>query len=545
MAATSVNLDALIPREDFETASSETATNPSNLGNTMRVTDLGPDSLWYNVLRKPDFQRETANWTPEKIAELVSSFLEGDLIPAVILWRSPTTGNLFVIDGAHRVSALIAWLHDDYGDGVVSRRFFEDSIPSEQLKAASATRALIAERVGSYADLTMALRNPDRTSKERLNLARNMTAFALTVQWVLGGAEKAETSFFKINQQAALINNIELDMIKARRKPNAVAARAFIRAGTGHKYWSTFDDATKSEIESIAKEVYDLIFTPDLDTQIRTSDLPAAGRGYSADSIQMLFELVNFVNELSPDMWRQASLSKRSSTKNAARRPLEDDIDGQSTITFMRRVKRATSRVVGKHPGSLGLHPAVYFYSATGRFQASAFLAAIAFTRELEESRAFDKFTRVRMDFEEFLVEHQYFLNQIVQRFGSFMRSVPTIMSLYRAIFQALLEGRPRNDIFLQLTAERPYLKGMTEEDRSHRRNFSANTKNATVLRNVLGSAPRCGICGARVNLRSMTIDHVERREDGGSGTEENAQLSHPYCNSGYKEGLHAARMKD
>jgi hypothetical protein len=209
-------------------------------------------------------------------------------------------GNLFVIDGAHRISALIAWLHDDYGDRVVSRRFFDDNIPSEQIKAAGATRSLIAERVGSYADLTLALRNPDRTSKERLSLARNMTAVAVTVQWVYGGAEKAETSFFKINQQAALIDDIELDMIKARRKPNALAARAFIRAGTGHKYWSTFDGPIKTEIESTAKEVYDLIFKPDLDTQIRTADLPVAGRGYSADSVQMVFELVNFVNELSP-----------------------------------------------------------------------------------------------------------------------------------------------------------------------------------------------------------------------------------------------------
>ena len=97
MTSNPVNLDTLIPREDFETAFAEMATQPSNLGDKMRITDLSPGSLWYTVLRKPDFQRETANWSPERIAELVSSFLEGDLIPAVILWRSTTSGNLFVI----------------------------------------------------------------------------------------------------------------------------------------------------------------------------------------------------------------------------------------------------------------------------------------------------------------------------------------------------------------------------------------------------------------------------------------------------------------
>jgi hypothetical protein len=544
MAATLVNLDALVPREDFETVSIEMATQPSSLGDKMRTADLAPGSLWYTVMRKPDFQRETANWTPEKIAELVICFLEGDLIPAVILWRSPISGNLFVIDGAHRISALIAWVHDDYGDRSASMKFFDSNIPQEQIKAAAATRTLINERVGSYADLSLALLNSDTAPRGPLKLARNMSAFAVSVQWVLGGAEKAETSFFKINQQAALIDDTELDMIKARRKPNALAARAFIRAGTGHKYWSTFDDSARAEIEETAKEVYNLIFKPDLDSQIRTSDLPVAGRGYSADSIQMVFELVNFVNELVPEMWRQNPPSRKRRAGNPAREALSDDTDGQATIKCMRRVKRATVRIVGKDPGSLGLHPAVYFYSATGRFQAAAFLAAVAFTKELEDSHAFGKFTSVRADFEEFLVNHQYFLNQIVQRFGSFMRSVPTILSMYRTSFHELLEGRREDEIFSLLTKERPYLRGVTEEDKNHRRNFSANTKNAVILQGVLSSAPLCGICRARLNLRSATIDHIQRREDGGSGVSSNAQLSHPYCNSGYKESMHAAQVR-
>ena len=43
---------------------------------------------------------------------LIESFLDGELIPAVILWQSAT--HIFVIDGGHRLSALLAWAHDDY-----------------------------------------------------------------------------------------------------------------------------------------------------------------------------------------------------------------------------------------------------------------------------------------------------------------------------------------------------------------------------------------------------------------------------------------------
>src|SRR5687768_7987556 len=104
------NLDALIRREDFEITSE--ALQHSSLTVTLRASDLEDKSFLYQVLRKPDFQRETSNWDPEKVSDLIQSFLEGDLIPSVILWRSPA-GNIFVIDGAHRLSALIAWVHDD------------------------------------------------------------------------------------------------------------------------------------------------------------------------------------------------------------------------------------------------------------------------------------------------------------------------------------------------------------------------------------------------------------------------------------------------
>jgi len=539
-----VNMDALIPREDFEAATSEPATQPSILGTNMRITDLGQDSLMYNVLRKPDFQRETANWTPQKVAELVRSFLEGDLIPSVILWRSPISGNIFVIDGAHRLSALIAWVHDDYGDKHTSIRFFDGVIPNEQQRAAEATRKLIAESVGSYQELNLSLRNSDTAPKERIRLARNLSAFAINLQWVVGGADKAESSFFRINQQATPIDPTELDLIKARHKPNALAARAFIRAGTGHKYWSTFDEQVQLEIESVAKDVYDLIFKPDLDPAIRSVDLPVAGRGYSADSVKMVFELVNFVNKLQPDMWRDEPVSRRRRSGQPPIPTLTDDEDGTETVRFMRAVRRAAGKIAGNEPASLGLHPAVYFYSATGRFQPAAFLAAVAFIQGLADLRQLDKFTAMRADFEEFLVSYKYFLNQIVRAYGSMQRSVPPILVMYQTVFAALSEGLPTEAVIERLQEQnslRSPIKVVTSDDRTHGRNFSAETKNFLLLKAALDAAPSCQICRARLHLRFMTVDHKIRKADGGTGDPGNAQLTHPYCNSGYKEGKHAA----
>ncbi|GHH44039.1 GmrSD restriction endonuclease domain-containing protein [Lentzea cavernae] len=536
-----VNLDALIPREDFESVSPDVITQTSGLMANLGVKDLTPDAFMYNVLRKPDFQRETANWTPEKVAALVQSFLEGDLIPAIILWRSPKSGNIFAIDGAHRLSALVAWVHDDYGDKYQSLKFFDGIIPDDQKKAAKATRDLIQSKVGSFADLKLALQNSDTASKEQLRLARNLSAFALQLQWVNGESEKAETSFYRINQEATPIDPTELDIIKARRKPNAMAARAFIRAGTGHKYWSSFNESVQNTIQELAEDVYNLLFKPTLDLSIRSSDLPVAGKGYSADSLKMVFELVNFVNGLQPESWRHED--KKPRRPKAAAQPtgevLSDDPNGTTTTNFMRAVKRAAERIAGNSPGSLGLHPAVYFYSATGRFQPAAFLAAVAFTQELNEKRHLPKFTEHRKDFEDFLVKYKHFVNQIVQAYGSLQRSVPSILQFYRIALASTTNGLSEQEVIQTLQASstpRLPVKIITEEDRKHGRNFSGETKNSVALKTALDSAPTCPICKARLHLRAMTVDHIVRREDGGGGNPSNAQITHPYCNSGYKE---------
>src|ERR1700688_1904579 len=89
-------------------------------------------------LRKPDFQRETAQWTPAKVGDLIRSFLDADLIPAIILWRAGAS--IFVIDGAHRLSAMLAWILDDYGDRKRSIDHAGGYVTEEQKRVAERTR---------------------------------------------------------------------------------------------------------------------------------------------------------------------------------------------------------------------------------------------------------------------------------------------------------------------------------------------------------------------------------------------------------------------
>lgn len=132
-----VNLDALIPRDDF------TTTTYSDMSSDGQFDNIGIIGLSGNIilpfLRKPDFQRETSEWDKKNICELLDSLISHDLIPSIILWRS-NTGYYFILDGAHRLSALIAWYKDDYGDGEISRKYYNDDISIAQKEAHNITR---------------------------------------------------------------------------------------------------------------------------------------------------------------------------------------------------------------------------------------------------------------------------------------------------------------------------------------------------------------------------------------------------------------------
>jgi hypothetical protein len=103
----------MIRRSDFATASRSPAQSSERFDKIALKDLIGEGAFVARLLRKPDFQRETTQWKPAQIAMLIESFLDGELIPAVILWQS--SSSIFVIDGGHRLSALLAWVHDDYG----------------------------------------------------------------------------------------------------------------------------------------------------------------------------------------------------------------------------------------------------------------------------------------------------------------------------------------------------------------------------------------------------------------------------------------------
>jgi hypothetical protein len=513
-----VNLDAMIRRADLASPGEAGEDVPA-----LSVPQLERTGFLYPALRKPDFQRETAHWSPEQVADLIGTFARRDLIPAVILWRAGQ--NVFVIDGAHRLSALIAWVHDDYGDKEVSRKMFQD-IPDEQIAAAEKTRSLVGDAVGSYRDHKLALEYPDKVKPDIAERAGRIGWQNIPAQWIqTHDHDRAEKSFFRINQGGTKIDPTERRIINARLSATALASRAILRGGSGHDYWDKFDKPTQERIEALGKEVHNLLFDPTLTLPIKTLDVPIAGQGYGPHVLPLVFDLVNLVNDVAV-----ADSSNKRITKEES---FVKDTDGTKTVEYLISTREMVRRICSTYPSSLGLHPALYFYSPSGVFQTGALLAFITLFKDWDTNK-FKSFTVARSKFEEFLLTHRG-ITEAVRKLGSGARSRPRILALYRTIFSNIEGGKTpqelhnilaENSDFAFLVVEPP------EKASSPGKSFNREVKGGAFLQGALHIAPKCPTCAGLLHRNGMQTGHREHKRLGGSDSLANAQIQHPFCNS-------------
>lgn len=519
--AARVNLDALVRREDFDETVAESRA-PGTRKDKLGVNDLVKGEFFFGALRKPDFQRETSEWDAPKILSLIESFVSGDLIPAVILWQSKS--NLtFIIDGSHRLSALASWINDDYGDGEISKALYDGIIPEEQMDIGAGVRVLINKKIGSYKDHKLAIQYPEKVLPEIVARSKALGTISIQLQWVEGDSKNAELSFRKINEQGVPINPTEKKILNARSKPIGYAARAIIKAGQGHNYWQRFQTETQTQLKALTREVNELLFCPKLKNPIKTLDLPLAGKLFSAQALPITWDFIRIVNPLD---------------KIDA-----DDSDGSRTLNFLTNCKRAAQRINSDHSSSLGLHPVVYLYSESGRHKPASFYAITDLILDFEKTDKFVEFLRVRREFESLLLESDHIIQQIVRKYRSALSSYDSIKEFYLTCILKLGEQKEGQLVIDEITTMKDFsflTKPTVELPSNEDRDFSRAVKSRTFIKMALLGAPKCAICGGFVHTSSVSIDHITDKKHGGDASSQNAQVTHPYCNSA-KEKLAAA----
>lgn len=511
--AEKLNLDALIPRADLAIVNTDTRGKRKD---TISAMDLQTDAFFFLNLNKPDFQRETTEWDIKKACDFVKSFLTGELIPAIILWQGQS-GNIYVIDGAHRLSSLIAWINDDYGDGVITRKFFNNNITDEQKAIATKMRALIEKEIGAYRLFVNALKSPESYDSPTVQIARNLSSLAIQLQWVEGDVSSAERSFFNINQKASPINKTEMKLIENRKKPVGIAARAIMSSGFGHKYWSSFAANIQEEIERIASEIYEIMFLPKLQTPIKTTDVPMCGK-HNNGALPIIYDFLEIC------------------IKNQHK--YKDDEDGSSTVACLKQARKIARLINSNHESSLGLHPLLYFYSLNGSFRVAAFYAVTMLVKELDEENKKHLIVKYRESFEEIYQQSANIMQFIIRKARGAKKGIAPVKNFLIAILKTLEKGAAKSVVLEEIMKlaefkDLPLASSFSFDDEEV--DFSSSKKSEIFIRSSIPSINKCAICNGYLHTNSISIDHIQRKKDGGLASIDNGQLSHPYCNTGYK----------
>jgi hypothetical protein len=249
----------------------------------LRYDDIRRDE-WFSLIRKPDFQRETNAWTPEDCAEFLDSVVYGRIIPSIILWRSIENSFTFVLDGAHRLSVIRAWMIDDWGDRAGEYYTRRDTTLIKE--AAERTRLLVKQKIGLFQDFKKAwlehteISNQGKAPKQVMQprhyiqadfYARVMGSLqTLSIQWERGDYKSAEQSFLRINRRGQVLDPWEANFIEYRGGSYARSIMCIANGGESGHYWPQPLEEEASEtlivklknFDTKASTIHKLLFVP-------------------------------------------------------------------------------------------------------------------------------------------------------------------------------------------------------------------------------------------------------------------------------------------
>ncbi|WP_240689296.1 DUF262 domain-containing protein [Ammoniphilus sp. YIM 78166] len=405
------NLEHLIPRSNVED-NNNSSISQSDRRSSFNLTELEKGQFFYEQLRKPIFQRDTNQWTVERLEKLILTFLDDGLIPAIILWED-LDGSIYVIDGAHRISSLIAWVNSDYG----KENELNDSNHT-------AIEEYINNKIGSYEEIKRS--RDEKYKAEKQIIAKR----SIAVQWVTGDYSKVKESFIRINEQGVVITEDEKELIENDQLPTSILSRAILGHGLGQ--------ISNSQNEK-TKEIFNRFFKPFLSYEL--NNYPLAGSINEDFVISKIYNVVKIIDN-------------------------GEKLD----------VLSLTDKVLGllKYVQDyLNISQKIYFYGATKKHKTNSFYGFIRFSLLLNEDENLNRlFIENRKIFEEYLVENEGHIQVIARKKRQAKRAYEEIAKYYQYLLLACTSNN-----FEEIESEFSYLdfgkrKYLTKKEQNIRENY-------------------------------------------------------------------------
>ncbi|MCY9380242.1 DUF262 domain-containing protein [Bacillus inaquosorum] len=406
------NLEHLIPRSDIDETENTQNISQSDRRSSFNLTDLEKEQFFYQQLKKPIFQRDTNQWTVERVEKLINTFLDDGLIPAIILWED-SEGNIYIIDGAHRISSLIAWVNSDYG----KENEMNDS--NHQV-----IEEYINKKIGNYSEIKKS------TDSKYKQIKQIIAKRSIAVQWVTGDYDKVKESFIRINEQGVIITQDEKELIENDQLPISKLSRAILAHGLGQ--------LSKNQNE-VTEKLFNRFFNPSLSHQL--NNYPLCG---SLNEDLVISKVYNAIKIL--DNGEKLDLES-----------LQDKVN--NVLSFIQ--------------DELNISQKVYFYGATKHFKTNSFYGFIRFSLYLmEDIKLTESYIKNRRKFEEYLVNNERHIQTIARKKRHAKKAYEEVGSYYKLLLTSC-----GNDDFTELQARYNYInfdedKYRTSKEKTIKKNY-------------------------------------------------------------------------
>jgi len=562
----SVYLDHHIKRENlrYKRPVQEITLGDESQQPTLRLIDLIRTDIHYiftKYLRKPDFQRATWSWTPEDCVSLLESVTNYQVVPSVILWKSPDNDLYYILDGGHRISVVLAWMKDDWGESQLEN--IEDPQQKTEIRAsASRVRQLVQMRIGAYKDFEAAeaemkhlLENDVegiRSQMGEVKFARAKFCSSLLkgdisfdILWVKGDYQIAEKSFLKINKSGQKLSDWETTLVENRNSSFARAVMSIASSDTAPHYWplqapegndqEMYEKFIATIVDNV-KYIQSVLFHPPHNRPIKSLAQPffvatTEKKPYYVAELLTYFESFR----------GQPSDTDKLLKQNANASPKEI-IDSGYELT--NNAVELLENLIGDSPKSLEIIPLLYFYKSDGTYIRSLFYGLIFWLlkgNDKEIRLRKEGFSAYRGAFEFLLRKDKDTIVQAMARNkGSGTEVTLQTAKYYDSLLDIIIHhvGNIETDNFIaDYTHIISEILGTTTKVKSidsvKSRLFSQNQKSSAIVDILLDSLITCEICGGKLNPEgNVQHDHIIRARDGGKTSRHNQRVTHPFCNN-------------
>lgn len=531
----------------------------------LSIKQLYGDQSESYLLRKPDFQRATWSWTPEDCVELLEAVLNEQVVPSVIMWLDKD-GTKFVLDGGHRISVLLAWIKDDWGDRLAADRFKDDTLEAASKHAARRVRELITQRtIGSFQDYVDAERRYKELAQSDRVPASEMDSVSLTyaqkarrwgsvetgfpVLWVKGDYKTAERSFLKINKTGRQLSKWETKLVENRTSSMARAVMSIAEVQEASRFWPVDDSEINSsksladkaeQIIRIVKELHTLLFLPVYETPIKDPKQPLVATPFTKPEAKPAF--VAEILTITEGLKGQAAETERLIQKDSGA-PASQLVE--NGLTLLQHASDDISSIYGSSPRSLLLMPLVYFYNDQGRYVRSLLYGMLHWVNYGSQKEVFERkllFSVHRKAFEHVIIHYKEdIITRISRRIGSGSEVTYPTARYFHGLLKLLIKksdavesadfASDHERLIETLGKEKEMSSYQARESKG--RVFTVAQKTTTNIRDYLGMFSECGICKGRYFPGMFTqADHIEPRKKGGKTIAHNARNTHPFCNN-------------